>query len=145
MKNQLSPVRRIALLAAGLVLAAGTAPGAQPDAVPPAAPAAPGQDALETCPYEQRSHFTNTVRQAAVRLDALIVPLTKRQKGGIAGGADAISLENLQTSRTELGQQLSKLEEVTPEDWADTRDAVLAALRQTQDAYEKAAKEYNQT
>jgi hypothetical protein len=118
--------------------------GASRDSVPPAAPAAPGQEALETCPFEQRSHFSQTVRHAAARLDALIVPLTKRQKGGIAGGADAITLEKLQTARTELGHQISKLEDVTPEDWTATRDAVLAALEQAQDAYAKAAKEYNQ-
>lgn len=145
MKNPLSLFRRLALLTAGLALSVGAASGAQPDSVPPAAPAAPGQDALETCPYEQHAHFANTVRQAAARLDALIVPLTKRQKGGIAGGADAITLGNLQTSRTELGHQLSKLEDVTPEDWAATRDAVLDSLQKTQAAYEKAAKEYNQT
>ena len=48
-----------------------------------------------------------------------------------------------QTSRTQLGHQISKLEDVTPENWVSVRDAVLEALVQTQDAYAKAAQEYN--
>jgi len=142
MQNPTSSSRRLALVALGLVLLAGTAAGA--DSVAPAAPAAREQDALKSCPYEQRSDFTVAVRDAAAKIDALIVPLTKRQKGGIAGGADAMTLEKLQSSRTELGHQISKLEDVTPEDWPALRTAVLEALHQTQDAYEKAAKEYNQ-
>ena len=127
----------------GFVLAAVTPSRAQSDSVAPSAPIALDQDALRSATYDQRSDFTVAIRSAAAKLDALIVPLTKRQKGGIAGGSDAITLEKLQTSRTELGHQIGKLEDVTPEDWVSLRDAALAALLQTQDAYEKAAKEYN--
>jgi hypothetical protein len=144
MLNPISSLRRLLLLSLGLALVAGNVARAQTDSVQPAAPVAPGQDDdLKTCPYSQRSDFTVAMSRAAAKLDALIVPLTKRQKGGIAGGADAITLEDLQSSRTQLGHQISKIENVTPEDWVALRDAVLAALLQTQDAYEKAAKEYN--
>lgn len=143
MKKPLRPFRRLALVSLGLALLAGTTSRAQSDSVQPVAPAALEQEALQSATYAQRSDFTVAVRNAAAKIDALIVPLTKRQKGGISGGADAITLENLLTSRTELGHEIGKLEEVIPEDWVSLRDAVLAALVQTQDAYEKAAREYN--
>ena len=145
MKNPMRSLRRLILLSLGLALVSGTAGRAQgqADTVAPVAPAAPDQAALRSATYAQRSDFTVAVRNAAAKIDDLIVPLTKRQKGGVAGGADAIKLEKLQTSRTELGHQIGKLEDVTPEDWVALRDAVLDALVETQDAYAKAAAEYN--
>jgi hypothetical protein len=131
------------LFSVGFALAAVMPSQAQPDSVPPSAPIALSQDALRSATYDQRSDFTVAVRSVAAKIDDLIVPLTKRQKGGIAGGADAMTLEKLQTSRTELGHEIGKLEDVTPESWISIRDSVLEALVQTQDAYAKAAKEYN--
>jgi len=137
--------RSFILLSLGLALLAGAGVRAQSqaDTVPPVAPAVPDQASLRSATYGQRSDFTVALRSVAAKIDDLIVPLTKRQKGGIAGGADAIKLEKLQTSRTELGHQIGKLEDVTPEDWVALRDAVLDALVETQDAYAKAAEEYN--
>jgi hypothetical protein len=131
------------LFSVGFALAAVTFSRAQSDSLPPLAPVALNQDALRSAPYEQHSDFTVAIRSVAAKIDDLIVPLTKRQKGGIAGGADAMTLEKLQTSRTELGHEIGKLEDVTPESWISVRDSVLEALDQTQDAYAKAAKEYN--
>ena len=131
------------LFSLGFALAAVAPSQAQSDSVPPLAPVALSQDTLRSATYDQRSDFTVAIRSAAAKIDALIVPLTKRQKGGIAGGADAMTLEKLQTSRTELGHEIGKLDDVTPEDWVSLRDAVLAALVQTQDAYAKAAQESN--
>lgn len=145
MKNPMHFPRHFLLLSLGLALAGGTLSWAQSqvDTVPPLAPAAPDQASWSSATYAQRSDFMVAMRNAAAKIDDLIVPLTKRQKGGIAGGADAIKLEKLQTSRTELGHQIGKLEDVTPEDWIALRDAVLDALVETQDAYAKAAEEYN--
>ena len=148
MKNPLSPSRRLLLLSLGLALVASTVARAQNNNPPqpvqpaiPAAPATPETDELKSYSYEQRSDFTTGVQAAAAKLDTLILPLTKRQKGGIAGGADAMTLEKLQNSRTELGHLIGQLEDATPENWNSLRDTVLASLAQTQDAYEKAAKE----
>jgi hypothetical protein len=143
MKNPMRSSRWLAFFSVGFALAAATAGWAQADALPPAAPVAVEQESLHLAPYEQHSDFTVAIRSVAAKIDTLIVPLTKRQKGGIAGGADAITLDNLQTSRTGLGHQIAKLEDVTPENWVSVRDAVLEALVQTQDAYAKAAQEYN--
>lgn len=145
MKKLMLPSFRILIVSLGLALTTALALQAQPqaDAIPSAAPTAPEQEALRSATYAQRSEFTVAIRNAAAKIDDLIVPLTKRQKGGVAGGADAITLEKLQTSRTELGHQIGKLEDVTSEDWVALRDAVLDALVETQDAYAKAASEYN--
>lgn len=143
MKKPLRLSRWLVLVSVGLALSAGATSRAQSDTVPPLAPAALEQEVLRSATYAERSDFTVAIRSVAAKIDTLIVSLTKRQKGGIAGGADAITLEKLQTSRTELGHQIGKLENVTPEDWDSLRDAVLEALVQTQDAYEKAAREYN--
>ena len=146
MNQPMSLARRIAVLAFGCALVAGITARAQSDSVapPPAsppAPVAPAPTDLKNYTYEQRSDFIIAVRTAAAKIDALIVPLTKREKGGIAGGANAIALEKLQSSRTELGHQLGKLEDITPENWNSLRDATVDALIQTQDAYVQAAKE----
>jgi hypothetical protein len=148
MKNPLSPSRRLLLLSLGLGLLASTSARAQNNNPPqpvqpaiPAAPATPTTSELQGYTYEQRSDFTTAVQAAASKLDAQIAPLTKRQKGGIAGGADAMTLEKVQSSRTELGHLISQLEDTTPENWNSLRDTVLASLAQTQEAYEKAAKE----
>lgn len=148
MKNPLHSSRRLLLLSLGFALVAGATARAQNNNPPqtvqpsiPAAPATPEVSALQGYSYEQRSDFTTAVQAAAGKLDSQIAPLTKRQKGGIAGGADAMTLEKLQGSRTELGHLIGQLEDATPENWNSLRDAVLASLAQTQDAYEKAAKE----
>jgi len=143
MKKPMRSSRSLALFCLAAVLAAVTTGWAQSDSLPALAPVAAEQEALRTTPYDQRSEFTVAIRNVAAKIDALIVPLTKLQKGGIAGGADAITLGNLQTSRTELEHQIGKLEDVAPEDWVSVRNAVLEALVQTQDAYAKAAREYN--
>ena len=146
MKILMRSSRELVLVALGLALAAvtpGRAQQSQVDSLPPLAPVALNQDALRAATYDQHSDFTVAIRSVAAKIDALVVPLTKRQKGGIAGGADAITLEKLQTSRTELGHEIGKLENVTPESWVSIRDSVLEALVQTQDAYAKAAQEYN--
>jgi len=143
MKFSMCSSRRLLILSLGFALAAVTPSQAQSDSVPPLAPVALNQEALRSATYDQHSDFTVAIRSAAAKIDDLIVPLTKRQKGGIAGGADAMTLEKLQTSRTELGHEIAKLEDVTPEDWVSLRDTVLKALVQTQDAYAKAAQEYN--
>lgn len=145
MKNPLIPSRQLAFLSLGLALAAGTAARAQNDTVQPAAPVVAEQADLASYTYAQRSEFTTAVNRAVTQLDALITPLTKRQKAGIAGGSDAMTLEKLYTSRTELNHEIAQLDNATPESWASQREAVLAALATTQEAYEKAAKEYNQT
>lgn len=148
MKNPLPLSRRLLLLPLGFALLAGATARAQNNNPPqpvqpaiPAAPATPETDALRSYSYDQRSDFMTAVQAAAARLDTLIVPLTKRQKGGIAGGADAMTLEKLQTSRTELGHLVGQLQDATPENWNSLRDTVLASLAQTQDALAKAAKE----
>ena len=144
MKNLLSPSRPLLFLFLGFASVAGVNAQAQGDPVQPAAPVAHEQDSLQGYTFAQRSDFTVAVSKAAANIDSLIIPLTKRQKGGIAGGADAMTMERLQTSRNELGHAIGKLENATPEDWAALRDGTLDALAQTQEAYEKAAKEYNQ-
>jgi hypothetical protein len=103
-------------------------------------PAASDVTALKDYTYDQRSDFTVTVRSVAAKFDTLIVRLAKREKGGIEGGANAIALEKLQSSRTELDHEIAKLEDVTPETWVAVRDAVLKALEQTRTACADAAK-----
>ncbi len=97
-------------------------------------------DALKGFPYARRSEFTTRVRDAATRLDAEITTLAKRQKGGVAGGGRAIALEDVQNARTELEHHISKLDDVTEDNWESLRATVLTALTQTQTAYDKAAR-----
>ena len=141
MKSSLISSRALASVLLGLTLTALPAAFAADPADTFPIPAASAITALKDFTYDQRSDFTVTVRSVAAKFDALIVRLAKREKGGIEGGANAIALEKMQSSRTELDHQIAKLEDVTPENWVALRDGVLKALDQTRTACTEAAKE----
>ncbi len=143
MKNPFRFSLRLAVPLFGLILfpaARAIAADTPANPAPPATSAAPEADALKAFPYTQRSEFTTRVRDAAARLDSEITALAKQQKGGVAGGGKAIDLEAVQNARTELAHHISKLDDVTADNWESLRATVLAALTQTQVAYEKAAR-----
>jgi len=132
--------RGLAPILLGLALSAVPAAFAVDPADVVVIPAASEVSALKDYTYDQRSAFKTTVGDIAAKFDPMIVRLAKRQKGGMEGGADAITIENLQTTRTQLGHQIGRLDDVTPETWVAQRDAVLAALEQTRAACAEAAK-----
>ena len=142
MKISLRFSPRLTVTALGLVLCVAAGAAAKDTPATPAtaeASAALEADALKSFPYARRSEFTTRVRDAAARLDSQITALATRQKGGVAGGGRAIALEDVQNARTELEHHISKLDDVAEENWDALRATVLAALTQTQAAYDKAA------
>ena len=139
MKSLLQNSRPLRLIVVGVALAATAVSRAQSAAQ--STPAATSETVeLQGYTYEQRSDFTVAIRSAAAQLDAKIVPLTKRQKGGLAGGDDAMTMERVQSSRNELSHQIAKLEDVSEDNWTEVRDGVVTALAQTQEAYAEADK-----
>jgi hypothetical protein len=93
---------------------------------------------LKDFTFEKRSDFATRTKAMTAKLDAEVSEMQANYAADKASASRRAAMEELKSSRADLGDKLDAIGNATADTWASAKASVIAAWDRTEAAYKKA-------